>query len=366
MSGKTQRAVTLGRAIVSEVRSENVTFMAGSIAYHAFVSLLPLLLLVLAVVSAVGNQSIENSIIAITEAVLTEGASQTLIRELEAGRGSTSVSILGIVILLWGTLRIFRGLDQAFSDIYESEAVNSFADQIADGLVVLVTFSMALVAAAAIEGSLPVVDGGFIDWLVRRFVLTFGLFLVFYPMYYIFPDEDVTYLEVVPGTLLASVGLTAFETLFRYYVQISQSGETSSVLTGILVFLTWLYFSGLVILVGASVNAVLANRSADVNVVPLFGDVQSGDDRDTPGLDELIATVDDLESLLESGDVVVSNGDRELTLSAPQVVITDTDTSFWSPGGNTVGIELRWTPGADGDGGEDGTGDRGDSTSEPG
>jgi signal peptidase len=37
--------------------------------------------------------------------------------------------VLGVVLLIWGTLRIFRGLDTAFSDIYESEAANPFTDQ---------------------------------------------------------------------------------------------------------------------------------------------------------------------------------------------------------------------------------------------
>jgi membrane protein len=58
------RAVTVLRALVHEIRAERVTFMAGSIAYHAFVSLLPLLLLVLAAISAVGSTSLQEGLLA--------------------------------------------------------------------------------------------------------------------------------------------------------------------------------------------------------------------------------------------------------------------------------------------------------------
>ncbi|EMA54212.1 hypothetical protein C450_06762, partial [Halococcus salifodinae DSM 8989] len=48
------RPISIVRAIVHELRTEKVTFMAGSIAYHAFVSMLPLLVLVLTIISTVG------------------------------------------------------------------------------------------------------------------------------------------------------------------------------------------------------------------------------------------------------------------------------------------------------------------------
>ena len=59
MDARSSHLVRLGRAVVYEVRAENLTFMAGSIAYHAFVSLLPLLLLALAVATKVGNRDLE-------------------------------------------------------------------------------------------------------------------------------------------------------------------------------------------------------------------------------------------------------------------------------------------------------------------
>jgi membrane protein len=345
MDPRTARALTLGRAIVREARAEKLTFMAGSIAYHAFVSLLPLLLLVLAAVAAVGNQSMEGALIRLTEAVLTPGASDVLVAELQGAGGSTGLSLFGLVVLLWGTLRIFRGLDTAFSDIYESEVANTFLDQLSDGLLVLVTFAVAIVVAGLLESALPDVDGT-LTWLLYRVVLVVGLAVTFYPMYYVFPDRDVTALEVVPGVVVSAVGLTAFESLFRLYVQFSSRQPTQSALAGILVFLTFLYFAGLVILFGAVVNAVLSNRSRDVNVDPVFGDAVPVDGTAAPKRAELLADLTRLDGLLVDADadeVTVVVGDDRIVLPRPDAVVTDAGESRLLGGGD-VGVELRWSP----------------------
>jgi membrane protein len=342
MTPRLDRARVVARAVLHEVRTEKVTFLAGSIAYHAFLSLLPLFLLVLAVIAAVGDASLEQSFIAVARAVLTEGASDLLVAELR--RTSTSVSLFGVVVLVWGTLRIFRGLDTAFSDIYESEAANTFADQLMDGLVVLGTFALALIAAALVESVVTFGDG-LAGWLLRRAFLVVGLSVVFFPMYLIFPDEDVSVVEVLPGVLFAAVGLTAFESLFRLYVDLSGRAGDSSVVAGILVLLTWLYFSGLVILLGAVVNAVLSNRSDDVSIDPVVG----GRERDPEavaaegeatrrGVERLAALLRDRP---DADRVTVEVDGERVELPRPDDVRTDT--SQLVPGSG-VGVEFEWRP----------------------
>jgi membrane protein len=336
MTQRRRRAVALLRAIVRELRAEKVTFVAGSIAYHAFVSLLPLLLLVLAVVTAVGDQTLEEGLIDLTRAVLTAGAGDALVEELQ--RTSASTSAIGALALLWGTLRIFRGLDTAFSGIYETEGANSFLDQVADGLLVLAAVGTGVLVASAVEGAFDLGAGGPVAWTAGRLALIAGLAVVLYPVYYVFPDADVTRLEVLPGTLTAAVGLTLFESLFRLYVEYARTSATSSVVAGLLVFLTFLYVSGLLLLVGAAVNAVLAGRSADVDVDPLFGPRGSGANPGTPpDRTALLATLGEAERACESGGEVTLAAGRETVALPPPEAVTVSESDDGS-----VALELRW------------------------
>lgn len=341
MNPRIERGLTVGRAIVTEMRAEKITFLAGSIAYHAFVSLLPLLLLLLAAISAVGNRSLEEGFIALIQAVLTPGAQQLLVDELQTAGGSTGLTIVGGIVLVWGTLRIFRGLDTAFSDIYETETANTLGDQLSDGVIVLVTFAIAVVAAVVVQSLIPVGDDGLVAWTLSRLALVVGLMLTFFPMYYIFPDTDVSVVEVLPGTLFTALGLVTFETLFTLY---AQSGD-KSVVGGILVLLTWLYFSGLVVLLGAVVNAVLSNRSADVSIDPVIGGVAPTHKRDRATRREIVTSLTELKRLFDTDEeIVITVGDESVTLPSPQRYETDTESSRLGLVDGSVGLELRWSP----------------------
>jgi membrane protein len=338
LRGRGGRAVELLRAVFHEIRAENLTFMAGSIAYHAFVSLLPLVLLLFFVVSRLENVALRDSVIEVLAAVLSPGASD-LLREGVSDTG-TGVSVLGLAFLVWGTLRIFRGLDTAFSDIYESEARNSFFDQITDGLIVLVTFALAILAASLLVSALPSGGSGPLWAVLGGAVLATVLAAVFFPMYYVFPDSDVTVTEVLPGTVLAAVGLTVFERLFRLYVEFSARSPSQSVVASILVLLTWLYVSGLVILIGAAVNAVLSNRSQDVEIDPVVGDYES--DAESPDRTQLLDDIARLDRLLgEAETVSVVVDGQEVTLPPPNTVESDTGSGPFGLD-DAVGIELRW------------------------
>ncbi len=134
-----------------------------------------------------------------------------------ATAGST---IVGLVVLLWGSLKIFRGLDTAFSEIYDSATESSFVGQIRDALIALGAIGLALVAAGATSILLAVFPDVPFLGLVGPLALVVGLTIAFFPMYYYFPDVEVSARAVLPGVLVAAVGWTALQSLFQVYVSL--------------------------------------------------------------------------------------------------------------------------------------------------
>lgn len=249
------------RSVVEEVQAENVPLLAASIAYNAFVSLLPFLLFLLVIVAAVGNETLSEQIIEWTEGILAPGVQGMLADSLQNAPARVSSSVVGIVTLLWGTFKIFRGLDAAFSAIYGTRSKDSFVDQIEDGLVVLGGLGFAVVAVTvagtvfALFENLPFVG------LLNPLLLVVGLSIAFFPVYYVFPDVDISAREAVPGAIVAAVGWAVLQSLFQVYVTLADKQEVYGVLGSVLLLLTWLYFSGLLLLVGGVVNAVLTGRT---------------------------------------------------------------------------------------------------------
>lgn len=87
---------------------------------------------------------------------------------------------------------------------------------------VFVAFAGAIVVAASLRGFVPEGSGP-LATLAGRVALIAGLSVALLPMYYVFPDTDVTLVEVLPGTVFAAVGLTLFESLFGLYVSWSST-----------------------------------------------------------------------------------------------------------------------------------------------
>lgn len=160
---------------------------------------------------------------------------------------------------------MFRGLDTAFSEIYETTARGSFLGQIKKSLVMLFTLALGAIAmvgtttVVAFFSSIPFIG------VVVPLLLVVGLCNAFFPMYYLFPNIDVAPREVLPGTIVGAVGWAILQVLFQVYVSLSGSGG-GSLIAGILLIVTWLYFTGVVLLLGAAVNAVgLAYADATVD-----------------------------------------------------------------------------------------------------
>ena len=334
------REILLG--IVHEVRREKLTFMAGSIAYHAFLSMLPLLLLLFAIVERTRNVALGEAVVGIVQGILTEEAGEVIQQGL--AEADASVSVLGAVFLVWGALRIFRGLDTAFSDIYETSGENTFTDQLRDGLLLLVTVTLAIVAASVVGRFVTISGDGWLPTTLQGAMTILGLFVVFYPMYYIFPDTDVSFLEVVPGTAFAAVGITVGQVLFAAY---NAGGSGGNLVASILLLLTWLYLVGLVVLLGVAINAVLSNRSNDVDIDPVFGGVpKRGRRSDVPtSRSALLAKLDDVAGHLDApGETVavVVDGDR-ITLERPQTTSVERASGVFGMD-ESVAITFRWWP----------------------
>ena len=289
-----QGAVSTARTTLRGLKEENVTFMAGSIAYQAFVSLIPLLVLVFFLVSAVGDEGLATQVAATTEGMLPEAGNELLEDAIAGSVATTGASVIGLVTLLWGSLKIFRGLDTAFSEIYDSAAEQSFVGQIRDAFVVFVAIVLALVAAGAATVLFAFLPDSPLLGVVNPLVLVFGLMVAFFPMYYVFPDVDLSPREVLPGVVVAAIGWAALQGLFQVYVAFASESDAAGAVGAVLLLLTWLYFGALVLLGGAVVNAAGSGHLSSVTEDEAASQPTIEDD--SPLADERI---DQLERRLE-------------------------------------------------------------------
>ncbi|TKX81706.1 YihY/virulence factor BrkB family protein [Halorubrum sp. SD626R] len=248
------------RRVVDVAIDRQVTFLAAAIAYYAFVSLVPALLLLVVVATAVFGEVIAGELVASAGGFLTPAGEEAVTGAVSSAGGRTGAGVLGVAVLLWSTLKVFRGLDTAFAELYGVKEPPDFAKQLTDaGSVVLgvgvgVGVMVIVGAFVAAADAVPTVEA------VSILVLPGFLAVVFLPMYYLLPQPRIGLREALPGAVVAAVGWTLLQTGFQVYAASAGQFQVYGVIGGILLLVTWLYLAAVVVVVGGVVNVVLSGR----------------------------------------------------------------------------------------------------------
>jgi len=306
---RARRSVAVTITVVREVQRHQVTFLAAALAYYAFVSILPLLVLAFAVGTALGGERIAAELVAATGGVLAPTGEELVRTAVLSAADRGEATAIGLVLLLWSSLKFFRGLDIAFSRVYGAEKVESLPEQVRDAALVLGAIAVAVAVAILARGVAPAVLRSPFDSLTVL-ILPIGLVAAFFPVYYVFPDAPLTVREVLPGTLVVALSWTAFTELFRLYAANTGQYSVYGVLGAVLLFVTWLYLAGIVIILGGILNAVLAGRTNDEN----GADATDGERADGPAPDvvELERELEELRDAVESRTLSRESLENEL------------------------------------------------------
>ncbi|WP_440770419.1 YihY/virulence factor BrkB family protein [Natronorubrum sp. DTA28] len=260
--------MSLARDVAAVARERQISVKSAGLAYHGFNTLVPLVILALVAVTLV--DALEPLVTALESASGLEGVVTDEGIEEMAGNGAdrTRAALLALIILLWSAVRLFQAVNSAFTDVYGSRKRESYVNTAATVTlvtalnVVLVTATLAVgVTLVSVIGiSLSILVGGVLATAASAVVLAGLLLTVFLPMYYFFPQPDVSVVEILPGTAFAALSWTVLAVSFRIYVATSESIALFGIAGAILIILTWVYLGGLCLLLGAVLNAVLADH----------------------------------------------------------------------------------------------------------
>ena len=263
--------LTVLQLLVSEIQEQRITFIAASLAYYAFISLFPLLLFSLAVASLITGDAVTTVVISFAEGVLTPAGQQDAVEALTDRSNATGIIGIGAIFLIWSALKIFRGVDIAFSEVYRTAGPDGIVDQVRDAVITLgaivLAISVTIVVGAVLSffqlrALLGVVAPEWIVGLVGSILSLSSLALALYPLYYFLPSEDVSFREALPGAIFTALGWTLFQTIFRFYAA-NAGNPAYGIIGGALLLATLLYFGSLILLLGVALNAILAGRIDD-------------------------------------------------------------------------------------------------------
>lgn len=269
--------VRFGVALVGKFDGDDLTGMAAEMAYSFLFALFPQLLLSAAIIGMIGGALGRRDLLVETMsrispflptpvADLVGSAILDLITE-RAG----AIALLGLLFALWGASSgvgaLMKGLNRAYGVPRAQVSWWRRAVTAVAALLVPPVFLALLVISVIGHGLASWIGAitGMTD-LVALLVGALRLpvaFVVFFAgmtlVYWTMPAVRQRYRDVLSGSLVAAVGWSAITFAFGVYIaDIDEYRVTYGIFGAAIAFLLWLYLVGLVILVGAEVNALLS------------------------------------------------------------------------------------------------------------
>jgi len=248
--------------------------LSGMLAYNLLMSLFPILLLLLAAVGLIlGDHA--STIYAHIEQIFAEaipGGAE--IFQAVANQLTTNVGLLfliGLVGSVLGGSNLFMVIESCFGIIFRVRSRDLIPKQLmAFGMLALYLVLAPLIALAF---SLPstivrLVDPYLADsgqaalaGVLGNIVAVLSAFILFGAIYLIVPNRHIHLRQVIPGTLLATVLLVPYISLFPLYANLFLRPENYGSIAGFaVVILIFFYYLGFILLLGAELNSWIAGR----------------------------------------------------------------------------------------------------------
>jgi membrane protein len=258
------------RAFWDRAYRENITGLAGMVAYNLVLALFPFALLVLFIFGKIlQSTDVEMSVLDDLQRLFPAVESATLQNALDRIRdSSTTIGVVAAVGALWIGTSFWGAMDTAFCRIYHVEC-RKWVEQKRFALVMLIGLTLFLAASVII----PTLEGlivssaedlpfglGDIRGLASALILVGALIVTFgvtASIYYFVPKGHVPWRGVWPGALFFTVTIGVANAVFPFYLtEVSNLDQIGGAIGFVLVTLLWFYLVSLGLMAGAVINAL--------------------------------------------------------------------------------------------------------------
>jgi membrane protein len=259
-----------------EIEEDHVMAFAGNLTYKAIFAIFPFFTFLLSMLGLFNAEDLVNTMIEKASGVLPQTAvtfidnQLTPIVESQAQSAFTLGAIISILLALWGVSGAFRSVMEAMNVMYEVDEDRPFWKKygisifisLAVILLMLTAFGI-VVFGGSIGGGLAEAIGlgtafqavwSIVQWPIVACVVLFAFAVI----YYFAPAAEQRFRWISPGAVLAFAFWLVFSLLFSYYAGTFGSyNETYGSLAGVIIFMLYIYYSALIMLVGAEMNQVI-------------------------------------------------------------------------------------------------------------
>ncbi len=263
--------------------ADDVLTQAAAVAFYTALSFAPLLMLTVFIfgqLDSIMGTGTQDRVIGEIQSLMGTGAADVVeeVQTQQAERPSLSLfsltGIIGIIALIWSASGVFAQLQAALNAIWDVEqapGAGLMGWLRKRGLSIGVIFAILflLLASLVVTALLNAILGGGGDegviWMVVNFVISFVVYVALFALIFKYlPDVTIPWRAVWFGAVVTAVLFVLGKWAIGLYLSKSDPGSAYGAAGSLLVLLLWVYYSAIIVFLGAEFTQAWAKHAGIV------------------------------------------------------------------------------------------------------
>lgn len=258
------------KELLDKFGKHEILTLSAALAFYTALSLSPLLLITLSVVGVLGEHS-QTRLLEEIRNVLGDQASSAITTIIHSAHTRPSLGnlarTLGILFLMFSASSVFVQLQYSLNKIWEIEEKVSAGlwslirhRLLSMGMVISLGF-LALVSLLVSTALSFFLTGEGQIWQFMNFLVTLLVFSVLFGLIFKFvPDVKIPWSDAFYGGMVTALLFALGKNMIGIYLGRSAVGSAYGAAGSLIVFLTWVYYSSVIVFTGAEITCLLTAR----------------------------------------------------------------------------------------------------------
>jgi membrane protein len=263
--------------LIKRFNEDDVLALSSQLSYSLLFSFFPLIifLMILIGLSSIRSEDVLIGLKRILPMSTFNLINGTIIEVVDTKKGH--LIPLSLIFIIWSASTGFNAVIKALNKAYDEEEHRSFLKVQIIAVLFMLSLIFILVATILLLvfgeelGKIIIISLGLskfftLIWGILKYVIVgFAMILIFALLYHYTPCRRLKWIEVIPGSIFATMGWIIASIIFSFYVNnFANYSLIYGSLGAVVALLTWLFLSSIIIILGGELNAVISlNANAD-------------------------------------------------------------------------------------------------------
>ncbi|MDR7037735.1 MULTISPECIES: YihY/virulence factor BrkB family protein [Methylobacterium] len=266
----------IGLRVFHDISENRLVSVAAGVTFYVLLAIFPAVAALVSCYGLVADVSTINQHLASLQGVMPQGALDIVGEQVKriAEKGDTTLGLTfftGLLLSIWSANGGMKAVFDALNIVYEEREKRNFlwlnlrSLTFTAGALLFIVFALVgIVVLPVVFNTIGLSSDAWYLALLRWPVLLFGVLLGLALLYRYGPSRDAPrWRWVTWGSAIAAVLWLVASVGFSYYVSnFGKYNETYGSLGAAIGFMTWIWISTIIVLVGAEINAEMEHQTA--------------------------------------------------------------------------------------------------------